>query len=104
MGRRNTGLQFTGPESRTPTFFVDTDLSAAGGDMTVAGGAQQIALPIARDSPICDLCGPFPDGDGLDNLTAVMSAITGVPRAAYTPLGSQVLDRLFFQHSSRLNE
>jgi hypothetical protein len=31
-----------------------------------------------------------------------MSAITGMPRAAYTPLGTKVLNQLFFQHSSRL--
>jgi len=34
----------------------------------------------------------------------VMSAITGVPRAADPPLGAQVLYQLFFQHSAGLNE
>jgi hypothetical protein len=33
-----------------------------------------------------------------------MSAISGVPRAADPPLGPQVLNQLFFQHSTRLNE
>jgi hypothetical protein len=33
-----------------------------------------------------------------------MSAITGVPRAADPPLGAQVLNQLFFQHSAGLNE
>jgi len=37
-------------------------------------------------------------------LTTVMSAITGVPRAADPPLGTQVLHQLFFQHSAGLNE
>jgi len=31
-----------------------------------------------------------------------MSAIAGMPRAAYTPLGAKVLNQLLFQHSSRL--
>jgi hypothetical protein len=35
-------------------------------------------------------------------LTTVMSAITGVPRAADPPLGTQVLHQLFFQHSAGL--
>jgi hypothetical protein len=40
----------------------------------------------------------------IDDLTTVMSAIPGVPRAADPPLGTQVLHQLFFQHSAGLNE
>src|SRR6202163_1994531 len=53
---------------------------------------------------VLDLCRPFPDGNGIDDLTAVMSAIMGVPRAADPPLGTQVLHQLLFQHSAGLNE
>jgi hypothetical protein len=44
---------------------------------------------------VLDLRRRFPDGDGIDDLTTVMSAITGVPRAADPPLGAQVLNQLF---------
>ena len=53
---------------------------------------------------VLDLRRPFPDGDGIDDLTTGMSAITEVPRAADPPLGAQVLNQLFFQHSAGLNE
>ena len=66
------------------------------GDVTVLGAAEQIALPMTGDGAVFDFCGPFPDGDGIDDLTTVMSAITGVPRAADPPLGPQVLHQLFF--------
>src|SRR5712675_772363 len=59
---------------------------------------------MAGKGPILDFRGPFPDGDGIDDLTTAVSAITGLPRAAYTPLGPKVLNQLFFQHSSRLDE
>src|SRR5579862_9759967 len=51
-----------------------------------------------RNGAVLDLRRPFPDGDGIDDLTTVMSAVTGVPRAADSPLGTQVLNQLFFQH------
>ena len=66
------------------------------GDVTVLGAAQQIALPMTGNGAVLDFCGPFPDGDGIDDLTTAVSAITGVPRAADTPLGPQVLNQLFF--------
>ena len=65
-------------------------------DVTVLGAANEIALPMAGDGAVLDFCGPFPDGDGIDDLTTAVSAITRVPRAAYTPLGSKVLNQLFF--------
>jgi hypothetical protein len=34
----------------------------------------------------------------------VVSAIPCVPRAANSPLETKVLNQLFFQHSTRLNE
>ena len=67
-----------------------------GGDVTVLGAADQIALPMTGNGAVFDFCGPFPNGDGIDDLTTAVSAITGVPRAAYTPLGPQVLNQLFF--------
>src|SRR5665213_2581387 len=74
------------------------------GDVTVVGAADQIALPMTGNGAVFDLSRPFSDGDGVDDLTAVISAITGVPRATDTPRGSQVPDQLFFQHSAGLNE
>ena len=59
---------------------------------------------MTRDGAVLDFCGPFPDRDGINDLATAVSAITGLPRAAYAPLGSQVPDQLFFQHSARLNE
>jgi hypothetical protein len=46
---------------------------------------------------VFDFRRPFPDGDGIDDLTIVVSPITGVPRP-------QVLHQLLFQHSTSLNE
>jgi len=75
-----------------------------GGDVTVLGAANQVAFPMAGNGAVLNFRGPFPDGDGIDDLTTAMSAIAGVPRAAYTPLGPKMLNQLFFQHSSRLDE
>ena len=75
-----------------------------GCDVTVVRAAQQIALPMTGNGTVLDLRGPFPDGDGIDDLPTAVSAIAGVPRATYTPLGSKMLNQLFFQHASRLNE
>src|SRR3989442_13720974 len=66
--------------------------------------AQQIALPMAGNGTVLNFRGPFPDGDGINDLTAGLSADTRVPRAAYTPLGPQVPNQLLFQRSARLNE
>src|ERR1700722_3987674 len=59
---------------------------------------------MAGNGAVLDFCGPFPNGDGIDDLTTAVSTDTRMPRAAYAPLGSKVLNQLFFQHSSRLNE
>src|SRR5882724_7224233 len=53
---------------------------------------------------VLDLGGLFPDGNGIDDLTTVVSAITGVPRAADPPLRRQVLHQLLLQPSAGLNE
>src|SRR5260370_18091442 len=53
---------------------------------------------------VLDFCGPFPDGDGIYDLTARVSKDTSVLRAANAALGSQVPQQLLLQHSSRLNE
>src|SRR6266705_3622123 len=59
---------------------------------------------MARYGAVLNFSGPFPDGDGIHDLTARVSKDTRVLRAAYAALGSQVPQQLFFQHSSRLNE
>jgi hypothetical protein len=66
------------------------------GDVTVLRAAEQIALPMAGDGAVLDLCGPFSHGDGIDNLTAGLSSDTRVPRATDTPLG------LFVRHAHAL--
>jgi hypothetical protein len=75
-----------------------------GGDVTVLASAQQITLPMTGDGAVLDFCGPFPDGDSIHDLATAVSTNTRMPRATYPPLGPKVLNQLFFQHSSRLNE
>jgi len=75
-----------------------------GCNVTVLAPAQQITLPMTGDGAVFDFRGPFPNGDGIDDLTTAVSANTRVLRVAYGPLGSKVPNQLFFQHSSRLNE
>jgi hypothetical protein len=75
-----------------------------GGDMTVVGAAQQVALPMTGDGAILDLGGTFSIGNGVDDLTHARSPVPRVPRAANSPLGPQVPNQFFFQHPSRLNE
>jgi hypothetical protein len=38
-----------------------------GGDVTVLDAAEQIALPMTSDGAVFNLCGSFPDGDGIDD-------------------------------------
>jgi hypothetical protein len=59
---------------------------------------------MTRYGAVLNFSGPFPDGDGICDLTARVSKDTRVLRAAYATLGSQVPKQLFFQHSSCLNE
>src|SRR5476651_1144000 len=73
-------------------------------DVAVLCTANEIALPMAGDGAVLDFRGPFPDRDRINNLTTAVSAITGMPRAAYTPLGSQMRNQVLFQHSARLKE
>src|ERR1017187_8716864 len=56
------------------------------------------------NSAVLDFCRSFPDGDGIDDLTARLSADMRALRAAYAALGPKVPNQLFFQYSSRLNE
>src|ERR1700676_1821374 len=74
------------------------------GYVTVARPAQQIALPMAGNGTILDFRRSFADGDGIDDPALGVPVNAGVPRAADPPLGAQVLNQLFFQHSARLNE
>ncbi len=50
-----------------------------GCDMTVPYAAEQISLPMPRNGAIFNLCGPFADGDGIDDLTSGLSASSSVP-------------------------
>src|SRR5271169_3386057 len=75
-----------------------------GRDVTVPCSAQEIALPMTRNGAVLHFSGPFPDGDGLWDLTARVFEDTRVLRPAYATLGPQVLQQLLFQHSARLNE
>src|ERR1022692_2267620 len=59
---------------------------------------------MTRYGAVLNFGGPFPDGDGIDDLTARVSKDTRVLREAYAAFGPKVCNKLFFQHSSRLNE
>ena len=48
-------------------------------DMTVVGATKQIAFPMAGNGAILNLRGPFPNGDGIDDLTSGLSASLSVP-------------------------
>ena len=50
---------------------------------------------MTRYGAVLDFCGPFPDGDGIYDLTARVSKDARVLRAAYAALGSQVPHQLF---------
>ena len=50
-----------------------------GRDVTVAGTAEQISLPMTGDGAIFNFCRPFPDGDSIDDLTPGLSASPRVP-------------------------
>jgi PLD-like domain len=41
-----------------------------GGDVTVLSTAKKIALPMTGNGAVLDFCGPFPDGNGIDDLSA----------------------------------
>src|SRR5580658_1996180 len=56
------------------------------------------------DSAVFHFRRPFPNGDGIDDLTAGLSAGSRVLRAADVALGPQMSNQLFFQHSPRLDE
>ena len=59
---------------------------------------------MTRNRAVLHFSGPFADRDGLRDLTAPVFKDTRVLRPAYAALGSQVLQQLFFQRSTRLNE
>src|SRR5580704_11454554 len=59
---------------------------------------------MTRNRPVFHFCRPFPDGDGLHDLTARVFEDTRVLRAAHAPLRPQMVHQLFFQCSPRLNE
>ena len=61
-------------------------------DVAVLGAANEVALPLAGDGAVLDLCRSFSNGNGIDDLTTAVSAITRVPRAADSPLESKMLN------------
>jgi hypothetical protein len=67
-----------------------------GSDVTVLGAAKEIALPMTGNGAVFNFCGPFPNGDGIDDLPARLSANTRVQRAADAALGPQAPHQLFF--------
>ena len=75
-----------------------------GCDVSVLGAADEIALSMTGNGAVLDFCGPLPDGNGIDDLTAGLSADSRVLRAAYAALGSKVPYQLFLKHSPRLDE
>ena len=50
-----------------------------GCDVTVGGAAEQIALPVARNGAVFNLCRSFSDRDGIDDLTLGLSASSSMP-------------------------
>src|SRR5271167_184216 len=56
------------------------------------------------DSAVLDFRRPFPDRDGIDDLTARLPADISVLRTADAALGPQMSNQLFFQRSPRLDE
>jgi len=56
------------------------------------------------NSAVLDLGRSFPDGDGIDDFAAGLSAGIRVLRATYAALGPQMSHQIFFQHSAGLNE
>jgi hypothetical protein len=48
------------------------------GDVTVLGAADEIAFQMTGNGAVLDFHGPFPDADGIDDLTTAVSANTGL--------------------------
>src|ERR1700730_6839556 len=59
---------------------------------------------MTRHRAVRNFRGSFPDRDGIGDLTARVLEDMSVLRATHAPLGSQVVQQLFFQHSARLDE
>src|SRR6266404_1776676 len=59
---------------------------------------------MTRYGAVLNFSGPFPDGDGIYDLTTRVSKDTRVLRTADAALGPQMSNQLFFQRSPRLNE
>ena len=73
-------------------------------DVTVFRATNEIAFPMAGDGAVLDFCRPFPNGNGIYDLTARVFKDARVLRAADSALGSQVPQQLFLQHSTGLDE
>jgi hypothetical protein len=63
-------------------------------DVTVFCATHEIAFPMAGNGAVLNFCGPFPNGDGICDLTARVFKDTRVLRAADAALGSQVPQQL----------
>jgi len=75
-----------------------------GDDMTVFRATQVIPFPMTRYSVVLYFRRPFPDRDGIRDLTARVFKDARVARAADAALGPQMPQQLFFQHSAGLDE
>ena len=59
---------------------------------------------MTRYGAVLNFSGPFPDGDGISDLTTRVLKHTRVLRTADAALGPQMFNQLFFQRSPRLDE
>src|SRR6516165_4284191 len=75
-----------------------------GRGIAVVSTAQQIALPVNRNRSISRLRRSFADGNRIHDLPPGVSMLAGMARATHAPLRPQVVQQLFFQYSTRLNE
>ena len=73
-------------------------------DVAVPRPADQVALPMAWDRTIFDRRWSFADGYGVLDLAESVSFHAGVPGSRDRAPRPQVLKKLLFQHSARLNE
>jgi hypothetical protein len=73
-------------------------------NVAVLGSAQKVAFPMTGNRSVFHFRRPLADRDGIDDLTARLTADGCVSRAPHAPFRSQVVHQLFFQHATRLNE
>src|ERR1700760_389656 len=68
------GREIVGPYLRAKDQHSETRMSFHQGcDVTVLAASEQVALPMTGNSAVFNLGRPFPDRDGIDDLTARLS-------------------------------